>query len=119
MQQTGMTGSWFTCNLGDAMLAEQSLEHIRKLFLSRCADPDSAREVAVFVRHESQGRLHCEVHVYFSPAAIEIANAFDAVPCLKPSATDLGLLAGSASACALLFPGKQRVTAPFSARRGR
>jgi hypothetical protein len=100
-----MPGSWFTSNLGDAMLAGDSLEQVKTLFLSRCTAPDQATDMAVFVRHESEGRLHCEVHVYFSPAAVAVAKAFGAVPCTKPSAADLGLLAGSKASMAVLFPG--------------
>ena len=41
-------------------------------------------EMAVFTRPESEGRLHCEVVAYFSPAAGEVAKAFDAIPCGRP-----------------------------------
>jgi hypothetical protein len=96
--------TWFTSNLGDAMLAVESLERIKALFLSGCEKPDDSREMAVFVRHESEGRLHCEVHVYFSPASVAVAKAVDATPCVKPSPGDLGLLAGSEESWAVLFP---------------
>jgi hypothetical protein len=99
-----MKNTWFTCNLGDAMLAGESLEQIRACFLSCRAGPEDASDMAVFARHESEGRLHCEVHVYFSPAAAGVAKKFDAVACPQPSAAELELLAGPESSRAILFP---------------
>jgi len=87
------------------MLAGDALEQIRTRFLSHHGGPDNSGDRAVFVRHESEGRLHCEVHVYFSPAAAETARAFGAIACARPSPGDLGLLAGSEAAWATLFPG--------------
>lgn len=86
------------------MLAGEVLDKIRRGFLSRSGQPDATGDRAVFVRHESEGRLHCEVHVYFSPAASALAKAFDASPCAKPSPLGLGLLAGSDKAREALFP---------------
>jgi hypothetical protein len=100
-----MTATWCTCNLGDAMLAGEALEEIRTVFASYASRAGAAADMAIFVRHESEGRLHCEVHVYFSPAAGEVAAAFDARACTKPSAQSLGLLAGSEAAREALFPG--------------
>jgi len=87
--------TWFTRNLGDAMLAGADLDDIKALFLSEYEKADRAKEMAVFVRHESEGRLHCEVKVYFSPASVIVAKAVGATPCKKPSSEGLGLLAGS------------------------
>jgi hypothetical protein len=98
-------GGWFTSNLGDAMLAGESLEHIKTLFLSCSGNTDHLKEMAVFVRHESEGRLHCEVHVYFSPAAVAVATAADAIPCIKPSPSGLSLLVGSEESWEILFRG--------------
>ena len=50
--------------------------------------------MAVFTRPDVEGRLHCEVMAYFSPAASDVAKAFDAEPCEKPARMGLGLLAG-------------------------
>lgn len=97
-----MISSWFTKNLGDAMLADASLEHLRTLFLTMYPLP--ADEVAMFFRHESEGRLHCEVKVYFSPTSILIAQAVSAVPSRKPSPAGLSLLAGSPLSFTMLFP---------------
>lgn len=99
---------WFESNLGDAMLAGESLDHIKALFLSEYEKANRATDMAVFVRHESEGRLHCEVKVYFSPASRVVAEAVDAIPCKKPSTDGLGLLAGSQESWSVFFPGKGR-----------
>ena len=97
--------TWFTKNLGDAMLAYAELQHIEQLFTAtmrgKTHPPDDA---AVFFRHESEGRLHCEVQVYFSPTAADVAAAVCARPCSKPSSDGLDLLIGSPSSWSLLFP---------------
>ncbi|MHB1215137.1 MAG: hypothetical protein ACYCY9_09140 [Thiobacillus sp.] len=96
--------SWFASNLGDAMLAGESLDHIQALFLPEYEKAHHATDMAVFVRHESEGRLHCEVKVYFSPAARVVAEAVDAIPCNKPSTDGLDLLVGSQESWSVFFP---------------
>jgi len=44
------------------------------------------------------------VIAYFSPAAKDIAQVFNAQPCEKPSLAGLGLLAGDQDSWSLLFP---------------
>lgn len=100
--------NWFLKNLGDAMLACEPLGHLEKCFLSTYANADSPNEMAVFIRHESEGRLHCEVKVYFSPASVVVAREFDAEPCEKPSLDNLSLLAGSEDSWLVLFPERSR-----------
>lgn len=65
--------AWFTKNCGDAMLAGEELEKIKAIFMSVYGKTDIPKEAAVFIRHESEGRLHCEVHAYFSPDAAIVA----------------------------------------------
>ena len=96
--------TWFTSNLGDAMLAAESLDQIKALFLSEYKKSDSPKKMAIFVRHESEGRLHCEVKVYFSPATAIVAKAVNAISCNKPVANDLGLLVGSKESWSVFFP---------------
>ncbi|MDP2761162.1 MAG: hypothetical protein Q8O64_12310 [Sideroxyarcus sp.] len=96
--------TWFTSNLGDAMLAGEASEHIKALFSSVHQIANSPKEMAIFFRHESEGHLHCEVKVYFSPATVAVARAVDAIPCKKPSANGLGLLAGAEESWPILFP---------------
>lgn len=98
--------TWFTCNLGDAMLAGEAAEQIKALFLPACEIADHRNEMAIFFRHESEGHLHCEFKVYFSPATSAVARAVDATPCRKPSVDGLGLLAGAEDSWRILFPEK-------------
>jgi len=96
--------TWFYKSLGDAMTASQPSEQIRETFLSLFESTRNPSEMAVFTRSDSIDRLHCEVSVYFSPAAVEIANAFDAKPCERPLRPGLELLAGDKSCWPVLFP---------------
>ena len=96
--------TWFTSNLGDAMLAGESVDHIKTLFLSIYGDVSYSNEMAVFMRHESEGCLHCEVKIHFSPAAVDVAKAVGAIACKKPGSASLSLLAGSDDSWPVLFP---------------
>ncbi|MGB5540927.1 MAG: hypothetical protein WBO37_12615 [Gammaproteobacteria bacterium] len=97
----------FTGNPGDAMFAGESLDHIKAVFSSEYEKAGYSKEMAVFIRHESEGRLHCEVEVYFSPASIVAAEAVDATPCKRPSSEGLSLLAGSELSWSVFFAGRQ------------
>jgi hypothetical protein len=99
-----MMSGWFSKNLGDAMLASESLDHIETLFLSEYEKAARPGGMAVFVRHESEGHLHCVVKAYFSPAAVAVAGAVDADPCARPSLDGLSLLAGAKGSWLILFP---------------
>ena len=95
---------WYTKDLGDGMMSPVPENEIQAAFLRLFESAGGPRDMAVFTRGESEGRLHCEVVAYFSPAAEEIARAFDARPCAKPSRAGLGLLAGDEEAWSVLFP---------------
>ena len=86
--------SWYSMSLGDGMMASMPSAEIEEIFLPLFESAGKPVDMAVFTRHESEGRLHCEVIAYFSPAAAEVAKAVDAEPCEKPSRAELGLLAG-------------------------
>lgn len=86
---------WHLLNLGDALLAQPQLDAIRQAVLTAVSHQQLPGDAAAFIRHQSEGRLHCEVTVYFSPAAAILARQFNALPCARPSTTGLGLLAGS------------------------
>ena len=96
--------TWFTSNLGDAMLAGEALDHIKALFHSTHEGINDSMEMAVFMRHESEGRLHCEVKIYFSPAAADVAKSVGAIACQKPASGGLSLLAGSNESLTVFFP---------------
>jgi hypothetical protein len=95
--------TWFCKNLGDAMLAFLELDHFEAVCLSAYKTANSPKEMAVFHRHESEGRLHCELIVYFSPAMVHIAGELGATPCKQPTKHGLSLFVGSAEAWAALF----------------
>jgi len=79
-------------------------DEIEAMFLQAFKAAGQPTNMAVFTRPESDGRLHCEVMAYFSPAAKDIAQAFDAEPCEQPMRAGLGLLAGDKLAWSVLFP---------------
>jgi len=95
--------AWFVKNMGDAMLGWDSLDRIETLYTSLYGVDDGRRDIAVFIRHESEGRLHCEVMAYFSPDAFLLATALDAAPCVRPSKHDLSLHVGSEDCWQMLF----------------
>jgi len=79
-------------------------DEIEQVFSRLFAAAGKPLNMAVFTRLESEGRLHCEMTAYFSPAAREVALAVDAQPCEKPARAGLGLLAGDKLAWSALFP---------------
>lgn len=95
---------WYAKNLGDGVMAWEPLESIKLQFHSAYLAAGRPRDMAVFSRHASEGRLHCEVIVYFSPAAMNLALEFGADMCPKPSPECLTLLAGAEDAWSALFP---------------
>jgi len=99
-----MAQSWHSLNLGDALLATQALERIRQLFQAEYEHSSASRDMALFMRHESEGRLHCEVIVYFPPSSTALAHTLGASACTAPAPQDLGLLAGNDGAWRIWFP---------------
>lgn len=85
------------------MTASLSSDEIKETFLRSFQAKGTPPDMAVFTRLGSEGRLHCEVMAYFSPAAQEVAKSFHAQPCAKPSRMRLDLLAGNAKAWSVLF----------------
>jgi len=94
---------WYSLSLGDGIMAAMPSVEIEEQFQRVYQSAGKPPEMAVFLRSESEGRLHCEVIAYFSPAASQVAKAFDAQPCVKPARPGLGLLAGDEQAWAVLF----------------
>jgi hypothetical protein len=95
---------WFVKSLGDPLLAGEPLSLLERLFRAERAKAGDPPEMAIFVRPESEGRLHCEVRAYFSPASAAVARAVDADPCDRPFPEGLSLLAGTPDAWQALFP---------------
>jgi hypothetical protein len=95
---------WYSLSLGDGIMAGAPLIEIEAAFDRSFAAAGSPADMAVFTRPESEGRLHCEVVAYFSPAAGALAAAFGAEPCPPPKPAGLGLLAGDERAWLALFP---------------
>lgn len=96
--------SWYSISLGDGITAATPAAEIEKIFVGSFNAAGKPADMAVFTRAESEGRLHCEVIAYFSPAARKVAEAFDAQPCEKPARAGLGLLAGDQRSWSELFP---------------
>lgn len=96
--------TWYSKELGDGITASMPTDEIASVFLRMFTTMRESLDMAVFTRLESEGRLHCEVVAYFSPAAKDIALAFEAEPCEKPSRAGLGLLAGNKLCWSKLFP---------------
>ena len=86
------------------MMASMPSAEIEKIFQPLFESAGMPADMAVFTRHESEGRLHCEVIAYFSPAAAEVAAVVGAEPCEKPVRRELGLLVGEVQAWEILFP---------------
>ena len=95
--------TWYFLSLGDGMTSGVLSAEIEDAFASAFTAAGEPPAMAVFTRPESEGRLHCEVIAYFSPAAGSIANLFDAEPCEQPAQPGLGLLAGESSCWSVLF----------------
>lgn len=96
--------TWFSQQLGDGVWAYAPKDQIREQFAPLFAAAGQPVDMAVFTRHELEGRLQCEVVAYFSPASAALAQALGAQPCNKPTHNDLDLLAGDAASWAVLFP---------------
>ena len=86
------------------MLVDDSLADIENHFLAAHAKAGNPAEMALFTRHESEGRLHCELILYLSPAASIVAGEIGARPCNRPSSNSLALLVGSEDSWRVLFP---------------
>lgn len=96
---------WYCKNLGDPQLLVNTLSELQQQLAQAQAQPGSEWEgrAGVFFVHESVGRLHCELVVYFSPAWSVFAKRYGARPCLQPQRQDLSLLHGDRDVWSRLF----------------
>ena len=95
---------WYSLSLGDGMTSDTLAAEVEEVFAPMFMAAGRPPAMAVFTRPESEGRLHCEVIAYFSPAAHGVANVLDAAPCERPVRAGLSLLAGDETSWSLLFP---------------
>lgn len=96
--------TWYSMSLGDGLWAPALFAQIEEIFYPQFEKAGKPAEMAIFKRHVSEGRLHCEVMAYYSPASVEVAKSFDAEPCDKPSCEGLDLLVGDPQCWGVLFP---------------
>lgn len=82
---------WHKLNLGDAMLADLELDRIVNLWKEEYPTSEM-KDHPLYVRHESEGRLHCELCLYFHPSSYSLASKLDASTCSEPNDTGLSLL---------------------------
>lgn len=94
---------WYCVHLGDGILASAPLARIEDRFREEYQRAGAPKDMALFVRHQSEGSLHCEVSIYFSPAAAAVARALGADPCGRPLRHGLGLVIGAEDCWTLLF----------------
>lgn len=94
---------WHVKNLGDAWLADEALVELAEGFTSLYGPVPG--EQALFVRHESDGQLHCAVKVYFPPETSEFARQVKAVGCPPPGLNGLSVLIGEETALDQLLNG--------------
>jgi hypothetical protein len=99
-----MNNIWYSKSLGDGMWAPAMVAQIEENFRPLYERAGKPMEMAVFTRNENEGRLHCEVIAYFSPAAAEIARSFEAETCEQPGRAGLALLAGDPLCFEVIFP---------------
>jgi hypothetical protein len=85
---------WHLLRLGDALTAHLPLARIKEAFVAEYPVSAVPADAAVFARYDSEGRLHCEVTVYFSPGALGLARRFAAEPCAAPARAGLERLCG-------------------------
>jgi hypothetical protein len=98
---------WRSKSLGDAQTAFMDCRDIAEVFEEMFEAAGRPEDMAVFVRNDSEGRLHCEVTVFFSPSALALAKRYQAGSCEKPAAAGLDLLAGDPACWPRLFPGSE------------
>ncbi len=85
---------WHTLSLGDAATAQVPLARLQEEFDEEFVPGRRAPDAAVFVRYESEGRLHCEAVVFIAPGAAMLAQRLGGRPCVRPPRDNLDLVAG-------------------------
>lgn len=94
---------WYRLSLGDGVWAPQAISELEQAFSIFLEAAGRPRDMAVFSRPLSEGRLQCEIMAYFAPAAGEFARERGAIVCARPARAGLTLIAGSPEAWESLF----------------
>lgn len=88
-------GQWYAINLGDPLWAETRLTEIKRHY-AELFPPDSGLPAPdIYWRHESEGRVQCELVLYLSPASEDLARLIGAKSCPAPEGNDLSLLSAT------------------------
>lgn len=87
---------WFWLPLGDAMLAGPRLAELRQAFQQFRMNAGAATALTLLLRTDAAGQLHCQQHLYFSPACAPLALRYGAKPCPQPLLAGLEWFAGDA-----------------------
>lgn len=85
---------WYRLDLGDALVAAPRQHEIEQHVARARSDSVDPEELALYAMWLSEGRLHCELRLYFTPAAATVARACGAVPCAPPDPGALSRIAG-------------------------
>lgn len=99
--------TWYKKHLGEPVdnpIADAALNLLDEISPVNVAHGDGPLDFAVFKRLETKNRLHCDLVLYFSPAAHGLAELIAAEPCDKPARAGLELYIGHDEAWLLLFP---------------
>lgn len=100
--------TWYKWHLGepvDNTYVDAAFDFLEGIFPSEVARAGDPPDFAIFKRLETKNHLHCDLVLYFSPAAHGLAELISAQPCEKPARAGLELYVGHDEAWSLLFPG--------------
>ena len=99
--------TWYRLPLCDGLDALGCAERLAPQFERACRAAPDPGALAVYTQHVSDGRLHCEVHAWFNPAAAALARSLGAEPspapdpaCLDPILPAAGRDAGTVTPAA-------------------
>ncbi|MFE8070967.1 hypothetical protein QQM79_07895 [Marinobacteraceae bacterium S3BR75-40.1] len=86
--------SWFQLHLGDGIMAQVPCQTIREAYARARLEQALPESHVIYIRHDNEGGLQCEVTVYFPPSLEKLARQFHASPCPPPHKVGLEILAG-------------------------
>ncbi|UZE95027.1 hypothetical protein [Alkalimarinus alittae] len=85
--------SWFTVDLGDALLSHSRLDELQSTLSEMYEQAGRPANMVAFYRHQSTG-LHCHLILFLTSEFQRIAMLDHAVQCYAPNASGLSYLAG-------------------------